>query len=74
MKYTESIAQLPVYLTIGNLSYEIRRSRIKPGRMIVGLISIHKRDSLEVEMEIYYQTIGVITKCKSKLNVMFCIK
>ena len=41
---------------------------------MVGLIPIHKRDSLKVKMEIYYQTMGVITKCKSKLNVMFCIK
>ena len=41
---------------------------------MVALISIHKEDSLKVKMEIYHQTIGVIIKCKSKLNVIFCIK
>ena len=40
---------------------------------MVSLISIHNRDSLKVKVEIYHQTMGVITKCKSKLNVMFCI-
>ena len=31
---------------------------------MVGLISIHKGDSFDVKMEIYYQTMGVITKGK----------
>lgn len=33
--------------------------------MMVGLIFIYKIDSLKVKIEIYHQTIGVITKCKS---------
>ena len=69
-EHAEDIAQWPVYLTIGNLSHEIRRSRIRPGGMMVGLIPIHKRDSLEGKMEIYHQTMGVITKYKSKCHVL----
>ncbi len=56
------MAQWPVYLIIGNLSYEIRRSRSRPGEMMVSLIPIYKGDSLEVTIEIYYQTMGMITK------------
>ncbi len=64
------MVQWPVYLTIGNLSHRIRKSRIRPGGMMVGLIPIHKGDSLEVKMEIYHQNMGVITKCKSKCHVL----
>ncbi len=59
-KHVEDIAQWPVYLTIGNLNYEIRRSRLRPGGMIVGLISIHKEDFLKDKMEIYDQTMRII--------------
>ena len=38
--------------------------------MMVGLIFIYKKDFLKVKMEIYYQTIGVIKKCKSKCHVL----
>ena len=38
---------------------------------MVGLIPIYKEDSLEVKLEIYHQTIGVITKCKSKCHVLY---
>ncbi len=55
------MAQWPVYLTIDNLSHEIRRSWSRSGGMMVGLILIHKRDSLEVKMEIYHQTMRIIT-------------
>ncbi len=61
-EHVGNMAQWPVYLTIGNLSHEIRRSRSRPGGMMVGLISIHKGDFLEVKMEIYHQTMGMITK------------
>ncbi len=64
------MAQWPVYLTIGNLSHKIRRSQIRLGGMIVGLILIHKRDSFNVKMEIYHKTTGVIIKCKSKCHVL----
>ncbi len=69
-EYTKNMAQWPVHLTIGNLSHEIRRSQIRQWGMIVGLIPIHKRDSLEVKMEIYHQTMGVITRCKSKCHIL----
>ena len=49
-------------MTIGNLSHEIRKSQMRPGRMMVGLIRIHKIDLLGVKIEIYYQTIRVIIK------------
>ncbi len=62
IEHMGDIAQWPVYLTIGNLSHEIRRSRSRPGGMMVGLIYIYKGDSLEVKMEIYHQTMGMITK------------
>ena len=63
-EHAGDIAQWPVYLTIGNLSHEIRRSRVKPGGMMVGLIPIYKGDSFDVKMEIYQQTMGIITKGK----------
>ena len=74
IKYIGDMAQWSVYLTIGNLSHEIRRLWIRAGGEMVGLIPIYKRDSFEVKIEIYYHTIRVITKCKLKLNIMFCIK
>ena len=48
------IKHAAVYLTIGNLSYKIWRSWSKLEEIIVGLNLIHKRDSLEIKMEIYY--------------------
>ncbi len=60
--HMENMVQWPVYLIIGNLSNKIRRSRSRPGGMIAGLIPIYKRDFLEVKIEIYYQTMGMITK------------
>ena len=53
-EHTKDMAQWPIYLTIGNLSHEIQRSRIRPGGVIVDLICIHERDFFEVKMEIYY--------------------
>ena len=58
------MAQWPVYLTIGNLSHEIRRSPVRPEGMMVDLIPIYKEDSFDVKMEIYHQTIEIITKSK----------
>ena len=71
MKYVGDMAQWPVYLTIGNLSYEIGRLQIRSGGIIVDLISIYKKDFLEVKMEIYHRTMRVITKCKSKCHVLY---
>ncbi len=71
-KHVGDMAQWPVYLTIGNLSHEIKRSRSRSRGMMVGLIPIHKRDSLEVKMEIYHQTIGMITKGMFK-SLLSCI-
>lgn len=53
-KFVGNMAQWPVYLTIANLSHEIRRSRIRPEGIMIGLIPIHKGDSFEVKMEIYH--------------------
>ncbi len=64
------MAQWPVYLIIGNLSHEIQRSQTRPGGMMVGLILVDKGDFLEVKIEIYNQTMGVITKCKCKCHVL----
>ncbi len=61
-EHVEDMAQWLVYLTIGNLSHEIRMSQSRPGGIMVGLIRIHKRDSLEVKIEIYHQIMGMITK------------
>ena len=69
-KHAKDMVQLPGYLTIVNLSHEIRRSRIRLRGMIVGLISIHKADSFEVKMEIYHQIMGIILKYKSKCYVL----
>ena len=71
IKHLEDIAQWPIYLTIGNLSYEIQRSPIRPGGMIVGLISIYKRNFFKIKIEIYYQTIKIITKYKSKYHILY---
>ena len=61
-EHARDMAQWPVYMTIGNLSHEIQRSRVRPGGMIVGLIPIHKRKSFDVKIEMYHPTMGVITK------------
>ena len=68
-KHARDIAQKLIYLTIGNLSHEIQRSQIKPGGIMVGLISINKRDSLKIKIEIYHQTIGIITRYKSRYHI-----
>lgn len=63
-KHAKNMAQLSVYLIIGNLSYEIRRLQVKLKGMIIGFISIYKKDLFDVKIKIYHQTIGVITKIK----------
>ena len=70
-KHEGDMAEWPAYLTINNLSHEIQRSRIRPRRLIVGLISIYKEDCLKVKIEIYHQIIGVITKYKSKCHFLY---
>ena len=37
---------------------------------MVGLILIYKEDFFKVKIEIYYQTIRIITKCKSKCHIL----
>ena len=70
IEYIEDMAQWLVYLTICNLTHKIQISRIRPREMMVDLISIYKKDSLKVKIEIYHQTLGVITKYKSKCYVL----
>lgn len=62
MKYTGDMGQWSIYLTMSNLSHKIRSSQVRPGDMIVGLISIQKSDPPSIKMEIYYQTLRVITQ------------
>lgn len=62
IKHMRKMIQWLIYLIIGNLSYEIWRSWSRSGRIIVGLIFIHKRDFFEIKMEIYHQIIEIITK------------
>ncbi len=71
-KHMGDMVQLFVSLTIGNLSHEIRRSWSRPGKMIVSLIPIIKKDYLEIKIEIYHQTIGMITKDMFK-SLLSCI-
>lgn len=62
-KYIINMAQLLIYLTIGSLSHEIWSLQIRFEKMIIGFISIHRRDFLKVKIKIYNKiTIGVITK------------
>lgn len=63
-KHARDMAQWPIYLTISNLSHKIWRLQVRSERIIIGLIPIHKSDQFNVKIEIYYQTIGVITKSK----------
>ncbi len=72
IEYARDMVQWPIYLIIGNLSHEIRRSRSRPGGMMVGLIPIHKGDLLQVKIEIYHQTMGMITKGMFK-SLLSCI-
>ncbi len=71
-KHLGDMAQWPVYLTIGNLSHEIRRSRSRAGGMRVSLIPTHKGDPLEIKIEIYHQTMGMIRKSVFK-SLLSCI-
>ena len=61
-EYIKNITKWSVYITISNLSYEIKRLWSRSEKMIVGLIPIDKRDFLEVKIEIYHQTIRIIIK------------
>ena len=49
-------------MIISNLSYEIRRSWVRPRGMMVGLILIHKGHLLGMKMKIYHQIMRVIIK------------
>lgn len=51
-------------MTIGNLSYEIRRLQVNPEKVMVSIIPIHKRDLFDIKIEIFYKTIRVNTKDK----------
>lgn len=62
IKHVEDMTQWFVYFIIGNLSHKIRKLRIRPGKIMIGLISIYKGDFLGVKIEIYHQTMGMITK------------
>lgn len=64
MKHAKDMAQQLVYLIIGNLSYEIWKSCIKPREIIVSFIFIYKKNLINTKIEIYYQTMKVITKNK----------
>ena len=71
-KSARDMVQWPIYLTICNLRHEIRKSQIRLGGIIIGLIPIYKRDSLKVKIKIYYQTIRVIIKNIFK-SLLLCI-
>lgn len=58
----KAMAQWSIYLIIGNLNHEIRRLWKTSKRMMVSLISIYIKDFFEIIMEIYYQTMKIITK------------
>lgn len=62
IEHARHMAQWPVYLTIGNLSHEVRRLQLRLRGMMIGPITIYKKDFLEVKIEIYHQTMEVIIK------------
>jgi len=60
----------PVYLTIGNLDGETRRSHTRPGYIFIGLLpisaSIDKQDNLVAEL--YHKSMGIIFECQFTAN------
>ena len=62
IKHNRNMTQWPIYLIISNLSYKIWKLWLRSRRMMVGLISIYKKDSLKIKIEIYHRTIRIIIK------------
>lgn len=70
IKHVKNITPWPISLAISTLSHKISRSWIKPDEMMVCLIFIHEKNFHKVKIEIYYLTIGVITKCSSNCHIL----
>lgn len=59
-----NLALWPVYLTIRNLNYKTKRQRKRSNRLLLRLIPIHKKDNIDIKLEIYHICLRVMTKCK----------
>jgi hypothetical protein len=54
----------PVYLTIGNLSSQIRRSQTRPGSILLGFIPVVKNSEKPVKLKICHESIGAMLERK----------
>lgn len=52
-----------VYFTIDNLNHETRKKCRRSSRLLLGVISIHKGDNVDVKLDIYHTCLRFRTKC-----------
>lgn len=70
----------PVYLTIGNLDGETRRSYKRPSNILIGLLPISASTDHQVNFgaELYHKSMGIIFECEftafdSTYNLVICL-
>lgn len=61
---TGNLALRLVYFTIGNLIHKTRKQREKLIGLLLGLIPIHKRDNMDMKLDIYYIFLRFLIKHK----------
>lgn len=67
------LAIWPVYLTIGNLDIKTYKSQIKPGMVLLGLISIAKigeKHGLDLKAKVYHKAMGHMLQHKCLLSLV----
>lgn len=55
-------AMWPIYLSIGNLDGEVRRSQKLPGSILIGLIPVPSSGGGDLKRELYHKAMGLILK------------
>lgn len=51
----------PIYFTISNLNYKTRKKYKKSSKFLLGLISIYKKNNIDIKLDIYYISLRIIT-------------
>jgi len=52
----------PIYLTIGNLDGETRRSQTRPGSVQLGFLPIIKSEEIHTRANVYHRAMEIILK------------
>ena len=67
-RYKGDLAAWPVYLTIGNLKADVRRSQKRPGLILLGLLPIVPNDGEYVKSNVWHMSMAKILERKSITN------